>query len=135
MSEHNNTRQLALKVGLLQTLLLALSGLICLLNQSVMATAAFVGAAIGLMGSTAFAVVSLSTGNGWSAGRIMFKIYIAQATRYMLIFAGLITAYSTLPGISRYMNVVALLGALLLSQFAYLIAPSLGSTENRPDRD
>ena len=135
MGEHLNTRQLTLKVGLLQSLLLTLAGLVFFLNQSQMAMAALAGTAIGLLGTSAFALVTLSTGKESSAGRIVFNAYIAQASKYMFIFAGLVKAYTALPGIDQQRNVLALLGALFLSQIVYVLAPSLGSTTSRPEGD
>lgn len=135
MGEHQNTRQLTLKVGLLQSLMLTLAGLVFFLNQSQMAMAALAGTAIGLLGTSAFALVTLPTGRESSAGRIVFNAYIAQASKYMFIFAGLVKAYTALPGIDQQWNVLALLGALFLSQIVYVLAPSLGSTTSRPEGD
>lgn len=125
MSEPKDTRRMAFKVGLLQFVLLAASGLIFLLNQSAMTSAALAGAAIGLSGSSAFALISLSPGNGRSAGAMLFSVYVGQASKYFIILAGLIMAYSVLPEIDRHRNVLALLAGVLLSQCAYLVAPYL----------
>ncbi len=129
MSEQKSTWQLAFNVGLLQLVLLAVSALVFLLNQTATATALLAGAAIGLVGSSAFALVSLTPGKGQSVRGILTRVYVGQATKYLLIVTGLIMAYSALPEIDQRMNVLALLAMLLLSQCAYLLAPYLRSSK------
>ena len=131
--------ELALYIGLVQLVMsLLLAGVLMLINP-VTSSAALAGGLTGLLASGCFAVICLRPDDQRSAGKVVVDFYLAQAVKWIVIVVGMSISFIYLPAfnvgndvvngvgndkaIDEGMNVLALFGAFLLTQSAYIAIP------------
>lgn len=84
---------------------------------------AMTGGVIGLLASACFALVTLRSGQQISAGRVVLDFYLGEVVKLAVVIVCLILAFRNIPVVWDSVNVLALLGAYLLTQSANIIAP------------
>lgn len=124
-SAHRGDLKLALTIATTQlTIVLVLAGLYGFF-ETLMLSAAFVGALIGLVASGCFALISLRSGTDRSAGRVLLDLYLGQMAKWIVIVMAMVATFKCLPGIDQGLNILVLMGGFLLTQSAYIIAPNV----------
>lgn len=99
------------------------SDIIFLFRSSIF-SAALAGALIGFAASCSFALISLRSGTDRSAGRILLDLYLGQLAKWIVIVITMVATFKYLPGVDQNLNILMLLAIFLLTQSAYIIAPS-----------
>jgi F0F1-type ATP synthase assembly protein I len=85
--------------------------------------AALTGGLTGLLASGCFALIVLGSKKQQSAGRIVFDFYLAELVKLATVVACSILIFKHMPIVWNGLNVLALFGAYLLMQGAYILAP------------
>ncbi len=124
-SAHRGDLKLALMIAITQLLLALLLGILFLIFETMMLSAAAAGALIGLLASSAFALISLRPGRHRPASKILLDLYLGQVGKWIMVVMTIIVAIKFLPDIDQGINILVLLAAFLLSQSAYLLVPSV----------
>ncbi|RLA47478.1 MAG: hypothetical protein DRR06_02435 [Gammaproteobacteria bacterium] len=119
--------ELALYIGLVQLVIsLLLAGALMLINP-VTSSAALAGGLTGLLASACFALICLRSDDQRSAAKIVVDFYLAQAAKWIVVVVSMAISFIYLPafdeGIDEGINVLALFGAFLLTQSAYIAVP------------
>lgn len=85
--------------------------------------AALVGGLTGGVASGVFALISLR--QTASSGKMLLGFYLGEAVKLLVIVVSLTAVFKFLPFVHEGDKALALFGAFLLTQAAYIVAPSL----------
>ncbi len=121
---HQGDLKLALVIGAAQLIIAFLLAILFFLFRSSIFSAALAGALIGFAASCSFALISLRSGTDRSAGRILLDLYLGQLAKWIVIVITMVATFKYLPGVDQNLNILMLLAIFLLTQSAYIIAPS-----------
>lgn len=124
-SLHRGDLKLALTIAVTQLTVVLLLAILFVLFETSMISAALAGALIGLAASCSFALVSLRSGTDRSAGRVLLDLYLGQIAKWIVIVISMVATFKYLPGVDQGLNILVLLAVFLLTQSAYIIAPSV----------
>ena len=117
--------KLALYIAIVQLVLAFLIAAVLLMAGLATASAGLAGGLIGLLASTCFALISLRSGEQSSAGKIVTDFFLGQAAKWIVIVVCMVATFKYLPDIDKGLNILALLGVFLVTQSAYIVAPTL----------
>lgn len=124
-SAHQGDLKLALVIAATQLTIVLLLAILFVLFETSILSAALVGALIGLAASCSFALISLRSGTNRSAGKVLLDLYLGQLAKWIVIVITMVATFKYLPGVDQGLNILVLLAVFLLTQSAYIIAPSV----------
>ncbi len=123
-SAHQRDQKMALRLAGFQLVTsLVLAGVLMLIKPAA-AWAALAGSLTGVLASGCFAAVSLRSGEQASSARIVFDFYVGEVGKLVVIVVCMVAVFRYWPGIQEGFNALALFGAFLLTQAAYIVAPA-----------
>jgi ATP synthase protein I len=124
-SAHRSDLKLALAIAVTQFTIVLLLAILFVLFETSMLSAALMGALIGLVASSCFALISLRCGTDRSAGKVLLDLYLGQIGKWIVIVITMVATFKYLPGVDQGLNILVLLGVFLLTQSAYIIVPGV----------
>lgn len=124
-SVHQRDLRMAMRIAGFQLIMcLVLTGALMLVKHAA-GWAALAGGLTGVLASGCFAVVSLRSGEQASSARIVVDFYLGEVGKLVVIIVCMAAIFTFWPGIQEGFNALALFGAFLLTQAAYIVAPVL----------